>query len=122
MISASCDLAAAHGVDCVWYDSDGCLYPFMALYLEAGVNGFAPLEVAAGMHPVEVRGRIGTQIRMMGGFDKRILAGDKAGITREIDRLRPVIEQGGYIPACDHNVPPDVSLENYAYYMQELQR
>jgi uroporphyrinogen decarboxylase len=118
---AACDYAAARGLDCVWYDSDGCLYPLMDLYLEAGVNGFAPLEVAAGMHPVEVRRRFGKEVRMIGGFDKRILAGDKPGIAREVERLRPLIEGGGYIPACDHHVPPDVSLENYAYFIHSLQ-
>jgi uroporphyrinogen decarboxylase len=57
---------------------------------------------------------------MMGGFDKRILAGPKAGIRRELARLAPVIEEGGYLPGCDHGVPHDVPLENYAYLVDLL--
>lgn len=119
---AACDLAARHGVDIVWYDSDGHLFPFMDLYLEAGIRGFAPLEIAAGMDPVQIRRRYGNAVHMVGGFDKRILAGDKAGIEKEVRRLAPVIEEGGYIPACDHNVPPDVSLENYTFFIECLRR
>ena len=59
---------------------------------------------------------------MIGGVDKRILAGDKSGIAKEVDRLAPVIKEGGYIPACDHNVPPDISLENYAFFIDCLRR
>ena len=117
---ASCDYAAQHGVDITWYDSDGCLFPVMDLYREAGITGFTPLEVAAGMDPVEVRRRYGKWVRMSGGFDKRILARDKAGIAGEVQRLRPVIDEGGYMPACDHNVPPDVSLDNYAFFAECL--
>lgn len=114
----SCRIARAHGVDICWYDSDGCLYPFMDLYLEAGINGFAPLEVAAGMDPLALRERCGTAVTMIGGFDKRILAGSREGIAAEVRRLRPVIERGGYVPACDHHVPPDVSFENYAFFVR----
>jgi len=31
-----------------------------------------------------------------------------------------LIKQGGYIPYIDHAVPPDVSLENYIYYLNLL--
>ena len=29
-----------------------------------------------------------------------------------------MVEQGGFIPTVDHTVPPDVSLENFRYYMK----
>jgi hypothetical protein len=28
--------------------------------------------------------------------------------------------QGGYIPMADHQVPPDVSWDNYLYYRRRL--
>jgi len=28
-----------------------------------------------------------------------------------------LLEQGGYIPCVDHAVPPDVTFENYCYYI-----
>ena len=27
-------------------------------------------------------------------------------------------EEGGFIPTIDHTVPPDISLENFTYYMK----
>ena len=32
----------------------------------------------------------------------------------------PVVEEGGYIPLCDHRVPPDVSLENHMHYVRTV--
>lgn len=29
----------------------------------------------------------------------------------------PLIEEGGFIPTVDHTVPPDVSWDNFRYYM-----
>jgi uroporphyrinogen decarboxylase len=33
-----------------------------------------------------------------------------------------LIETGGFIPTCDHAVPPDVSLENYQYYLELIHK
>lgn len=54
----------------------------------------------------------------MGGFDKHILARSKDDIKHEIERLRPLVEEGGFIGFCDHRVPPDVSLDHYVYYLK----
>jgi hypothetical protein len=35
-------------------------------------------------------------------------------------RLRPVIEDGGYIPGCDHGVPHDVSWPDFVNYTRLL--
>ena len=44
--------------------------------------------------------------------------GNKEAIVSpaEIERLTPLVDEGGYIPFCDHRVPPDVPLDNYRYY------
>ncbi|MFP4343682.1 MAG: hypothetical protein ACLFU8_03210 [Anaerolineales bacterium] len=68
--------------------------------------------------PVEYRERFGKALRMLGGFDKRILAGERDAIEREVHRLAPLVEEGGYIPFCDHLVPPDVPFENYLFYLE----
>jgi uroporphyrinogen-III decarboxylase len=67
------------------------------------------------MGVVALRQQYGRRLAMIGGFDKRILASTPAAITREFERLRPVLEGGGYQLACDHGVPPDVPLANYAH-------
>ena len=61
----------------------------------------------------------GKDLRMMGGFDKHILATTPAAITAEVERLTPLVEAGGYIPFADHRVPPDVPLANYMHYLRE---
>ena len=55
-----------------------------------------------------------------GGIDKRAMARGGAVLEAEIARLRPVIDDGGYIPGCDHGVPADVSWPNYAHYVRLL--
>jgi uroporphyrinogen decarboxylase len=45
--------------------------------------------------------------------------GPKA-IDAELLRVAPLLEEGGFIPWCDHHVPPDVSLENYQYYVRRM--
>jgi uroporphyrinogen decarboxylase len=88
--------------------------------LSAGINGLAPCEVAAGMDPVPLRRSFRREVRMMGGFDKRIVAAGKAAIQAEFERLRPVIEGGGFIPAIDHSVSADISFDDYRNYLDTL--
>ncbi|MBN1446245.1 MAG: hypothetical protein JW957_09120 [Candidatus Omnitrophica bacterium] len=115
-----CDTAKSYGVDIFYYDSDGNLNPFMDLYFEAGINLFAPCEVAADMDPVDLRKRYGKKIRMVGGIDKREIAKGKENIKREVMKKASVIEEGGYIPGIDHSVSSDISLENYKYFINLL--
>ncbi|MBC8232943.1 hypothetical protein H8E77_25655 [bacterium] len=57
-------------------------------------------------------------MRIIGGFDKRILASSRQAISKEVQRLTPLVEEGGYIPTCDHKIPPDVPLANYCYFVE----
>ncbi len=65
-----------------------------------------------------MRAQYGRELRIAGGFDKHILAQTTDDIAREIDRLAPMVEEGGFIPFCDHRVPPDVPLANYMFYVE----
>ncbi len=108
------------GIDLHIMDSDGDIRQLIPLWLECGINVVCPNEVAAGMDVVRLRDEYGHDLAMTGGFDKRILAADKASITAEVERLRPVIEEGGYICACDHGVPHDVPWENFCHFVDCL--
>jgi hypothetical protein len=114
------EFAQVHGVDLTWYDSDGDIRLFIPDYLEAGINTLAPCEVAAGMDPVELRRRFGKGLRLIGGFDKRIVARGPAAIAAEFARLRPVLDEGGFVPAIDHSVPADVSWSDYRAFLDQL--
>jgi uroporphyrinogen decarboxylase-like protein len=113
-------IANAFGIDLHMMDSDGDIRELIPLWLECGINIFSPMEVAAGMDIVVLRKEYGTQISMIGGFDKRIMASTKTKIKDEFERLIPVIDGGGYILSCDHGVPHDVSFENYSYLVDLL--
>jgi hypothetical protein len=36
----------------------------------------------------------------------------------EFERLLPAMRAGGFVPSCDHQTPPSVSLENYHIYVR----
>lgn len=114
------DITNKYGIDMHVMDSDGDISELIPLWIECGINIVLPLEVAAGMDVVKLRKEYGDSLAMIGGFDKRIMAAGKEEIKAEFDRIRPVIESGGYIPTCDHAVPPDVSFENYSYMVEIL--
>lgn len=111
-----------HGVDVILVDTDGNPEVLLPLFIEADVDGFGPVERASEMDPLDVRKKFGKDICMVGGVDKRELAKGRAEIEAEVYRLAPLIEEGGFIPTVDHAVPPDVSLENFRYYLEVKRR
>lgn len=114
------DLLHRHGVDTIIVDSDGNNDVLIPLWLEAGVTGLRPFEIAAGCDPVATRRRY-PDLVLQGGIDKRALAQGPEAIDREILSKVPwLCRQGGYFPQVDHLVPPDVSLENYRYYARRM--
>jgi uroporphyrinogen decarboxylase len=115
------DLLRRHGVDVIWLDCDGKINELIPLWFDAGINCMFPIEVGTwGADPVEYRRIYGRGLRMMGGFDKHILQSSPAAIAAEVQRLAPLIEEGGYIGFCDHRVPPDVPLANYLYFLETV--
>ncbi|MGQ9733364.1 MAG: uroporphyrinogen decarboxylase family protein [Candidatus Zipacnadales bacterium] len=106
----------AHGVEVIMVDSDGHVAELIPLWLEGGVNCIYPMEVAAGMDVVELRRQYGKDLLMTGGLDKRAIAASGAIIDAELERKVPLAHEGGYIPHCDHSMPPDISWEAFCYY------
>ena len=115
------DLMHKHGVEIIWLDCDGKIDALLPLWLDAGVNCMFPLEVGTwGADPLEYRKQYGKDLLMMGGFNKHILQAGPTEIEAEVRRLAPLVEEGGYIGFCDHRVPPDVSLENYIFFLEKV--
>jgi len=115
-----CETLRAGGIDVIFVDSDGYIDELIPLWLEVGINGFSPLEVAAGEDAVALKKKYGRDIVLAGNIDKRALARGKGEIDREVAKAATLLEQGGYFPAVDHSVPPDVSLENFTYFLHQL--
>jgi len=109
-----------HGAHLIFVDSDGDSGPLLPLWLEGGVTGFYPIERAAGMDAVAIRNKYGRQLRLIGAIDKRAMKAGQAAIEAELANVVPLVIDGGFIPWCDHLVPPDVPWQNYLYYVQRM--
>ena len=110
------------GVPYFIVDSDGNTEPLLPLMMDAGVDGIWPMERASDdTDPNFLRKKYGRNLRLWGGVDKRELAKDHAAIDVHLRTLIPLIEEGGFIPTVDHLVSPDVSYDNFLYYMQQKQ-
>jgi len=107
-------------VSFVALDSDGNVDSLIPIWLDAGIDIIYPFEVQAGMDVIKLRKKYGKSLRMWGGFDKKIIAKSKELIDREAERLAPLVEEGGYICGMDHSAPPDISFENFSYFMKKM--
>ena len=112
------DLLLKHGVDVVWTDCDGNLMPILDQFLAGGINCMFPLEVAGGTDPVAIRAKYGRKVVLHGGVDKMALLKGPKAIEQELLRLKPLVEDGGFVPHVDHRCPADVTLENYKFYLK----
>ncbi|MBM3475169.1 MAG: hypothetical protein FJX75_18050 [Armatimonadetes bacterium] len=112
------DFLRAHGITLILLDSDGDITQLIPLFTEVGVDGLLPFECAAG-HDVRLVREQHPRLRILGGLDKRALALGKDAIAAELDAKLPfMFARGGYLPSIDHHIPPDVSLEAFAYYVE----
>lgn len=115
-------LLKSKGCQVVDMDSDGYIGELIPIWIEGGFNCCCPVEVAAHNDIVEYRERFGDKMAFTGGVDKRAIAAGGSAIKAEVERVSVLIETGGYIPGCDHGVPPDVSWPNFVEYSRLLAR
>lgn len=111
-----------HGCAISMVDCDGNPHDLVANWLEEGVNIMFPLEVTAGVDPYAWRKEFGMEMRLRGGIEKHALAISREAIDKELERIKPLLCQGGFIPHLDHVVPPDVSYDNYRYYLERKRK
>lgn len=116
------DFFKSNGVRYVGVDTDGNPEAVLPHFMDAGVDMIWPLERAADQDPVRLRKTFGKGLRLWGGVDKRELAKGKKEIDQHLRSLAPLVEEGGFIPTVDHTVPPDVSWENFTYYMEQKEK
>jgi uroporphyrinogen-III decarboxylase len=107
----------SNGVRYFALDTDGNPTVLIPLFMDAGVDVLWPLERASDVSPMDYRKQFGKSLRMWGGVDKRVLPLGPAAINAHLREMIPLIEEGGFIPTIDHTVPPDVSWDNFRYYM-----
>ena len=116
-------LVNAHGIDIVSLDCDGCIDLLVPVWLKNGVNTMFPIEVGTWNASIaKWREQYGRDLRGVGGMDKRVFAHDKAAVDAEVERLKALIDLGGYIPCPDHRIAPDAKFELVQYYCEKMHK
>ena len=114
-------LARSYDCPLLDMDSDGYIGELIPIWIESGFNCCNPIEIAAGNDLLTFRGWFGTRMAYHGGVDKRaIAAGGQAMRDQVMHAVPQLISEGGYIPRCDHGVPPDISWPNFIEYTRLL--
>ena len=117
------DLVREHGIDIVSVDCDGCIDLLVPIWLKNGVNTMFPIEVGTWNASIRKwREQYGRELRGVGGMDKRVFAHDKAAVDAEIERLKALVDLGGYIPCPDHRIAPDAKFELVQYYCEQFRK
>ena len=115
------DVLKEYGVRINILDSDGDISLLVPGWLKAGINCMFPLE-ARHTNIYRLREEFGNKVLLMGGVNKlALMAGGKA-IDKELERLTPLLKEGGYIPMVDHRVPPEVSYQTYLSYLKKKRK
>lgn len=106
------DWAHAHGIK-AYMHSCGDIRPFIPELVEMGLDGLNPLEVKAGVDPLDVKRVYGDRLMLHGGFDA-VLWDDVERMEEAVRRDLPgLMRDGGYIFATDHSTPVNVSLTDF---------
>jgi len=114
-------LVNEYGISIISLDCDGVIDQLIPTWMENGVNTMFPIEVGTWNASIESwRQEYGKDLRGVGGMNKTVFAHDYAAIDAEIERLKPLVELGGYIPCPDHRIAPDAKWENVQYYCEKM--
>jgi uroporphyrinogen decarboxylase len=115
------ELTRAHGMTIASLDCDGRIDALIPTWIENGVNTMFPIEVGTWHASIEPwRRRYGKELRGVGGVNKNVFSQDYAAIDAEIERIKPLVELGGYLPCPDHRIAPDAAWENVQHYCERM--
>ncbi len=110
-----------HHIHLASLDCDGMIDSLIPIWLEGGINIMFPIEVGtwnASLAPW--REKYGKELRGVGGVRKHVMALDEAAVDQEVERLKPLVELGGYVPCPDHRLAPDAKWDLVQYYTQRM--
>lgn len=115
------DLLKRYDIDIVSLDCDGCIDALVPIWLENGVNTMFPIEVGTWNASIEPwRKQYGRDLRGVGGMNKVVFGRDRSAIDAEVQRLRKLVDLGGYIPCPDHRIAPDGQWDLVRYYCDRM--
>ncbi len=80
-----------------------------------------PIEVGTWHADIQPwRKQYGKELRGIGGMNKNVLTMDYAAIDKEMERLKPLVELGGFLPCPDHLIALGSKFENVQYYCEKM--
>ena len=110
-----CDAAHAAGLKIIYHGCGNASAVFDDM-IEAGVDGYNPLESKAGLDVVDLKRRYSGRLAFNGNIDVRVLAtNDRDRIRREVLTKLNAAKGGGYILQSDHSIPDSVDFSSYDY-------
>jgi len=116
-----CDLLKDYQINIVSLDCDGLIDSLVPVWMENGVNTMFPIEVGTWNGNIKPwREKYGKELRGAGGMIKHVLSYDKAAVDAEIERLKPLVDLGGFIPCPDHRLAPETKWELVQYYCDRM--
>ncbi|MDR2569053.1 MAG: hypothetical protein LBD23_01980 [Oscillospiraceae bacterium] len=115
------DLGKKYGIEIHSLDCDGLIDLLIPTWIENGVNTMFPIEVGTWNASIAPwRKKYGNDLRGVGGMDKRVFAHGKSAVDTEIERLKPLVALGGFIPCPDHRIAPDAEWDAVRYYCDKM--
>lgn len=117
------DLCKKHGIDVITLDCDGVVEKLLPVWFENGVNTMFPIEVGTwGDQFTPAREKFGKGMLGIGGMDKTVLLKDKKAVDDEIERIKRLVDLGGYIPCPDHRLMPGTKWDLTLYYAEQIKK
>jgi len=115
------ELVNSYGLNIVSLDCDGLIDTLIPTWFNNGVNTMFPIEVGTwGANLAPWREQYGNGLLGVGGTDKKVFARDRDAVEAEIQRLKRLVDLGGYLPCPDHRIPNDAEWDNVRYYCDRM--
>ncbi len=116
-------LCRQYGLDIVSLDCDGWIDALVPVWFENGVNTMFPIEVGTWNASIAPwRKRYGHGLLGVGGVNKRVFSRDRAAVDAEVERIRRLVDLGGYLPCPDHRIPEDCRFDLIRYYCERMRQ
>lgn len=109
-----CAQYRAAGVRHILLHCDGNIAALLDMLIDAGIQGFHPVEPKAGMDVLALRQRYGPKLALLGGLDNAHIL--PRGTDAEVEaHVRHVLEAGanGGLVIGGHSIGPDISVARY---------
>jgi uroporphyrinogen decarboxylase len=114
-----------HNMDAkVILHSDGNITKLIPDIIKAGFDCIQPIEVKAGMDPVNIRKEYGDKIALWGGIDTRIISSNnfKESEKEIVEKFTVLKKEGGYIYQSDHSIPDNIGFLQYKNFLEIVNR